>query len=110
MLDDLDDIDGFDEDWLDDELYDTWITKEGEMIRIQDMDDKHLINAIKYLKRKAVIEASQLLKDGCPTQPSVKKHRRRGPESWDMSDPDSIDKLWQNIKHFSRYEENVLGD
>lgn len=29
----------------------TWKTKEGLIVRIKDMDDKHLVNTISYLER-----------------------------------------------------------
>lgn len=33
---------------------DVWTTKEGRDVRICDMDDRHLINTIKYLERTKI--------------------------------------------------------
>ena len=42
---------------------DVWVTREGKAIKIKDMSDKHLINALKLVKRRAQSVAAQKLDD-----------------------------------------------
>lgn len=39
----------------------TWTTKSGERMQITDMDNNHLINSIKYIKRNAAVYKDRLL-------------------------------------------------
>ena len=53
ILDDMDfdDFGTFEDDRTDD----VWTTRDGRMMRVHEMGDTHLFNAIRYLKRKAAM-------------------------------------------------------
>lgn len=33
-----------------------WVTRDGQSIEVSDMDDRHLVNAIKYMRRRMIKE------------------------------------------------------
>ena len=37
-----------------------WVTKDGQSIRVKDMTDSHLVNTIRFLKRKSLNELYSL--------------------------------------------------
>lgn len=40
-----------------------WVTKEGERIPVKKMDDRHLLNTIRFLRRNALMLHAQQIKD-----------------------------------------------
>lgn len=68
FIDDFD-FDG-EEDPFDRVVDGLWTTKDGRILRIVDMEDKHLVNAIKYLRKKAAIQICKIYDGRSKSKPS----------------------------------------
>ena len=42
---------------------DTWITQNGEVLKIKDMDDQHIQNVVNYCKRVGIIFPYMMLEE-----------------------------------------------